>query len=149
MVIYGHPTCHTTTGAMLYASLRSMLDRTHVCYTVCYHSTVTTPEGDIQRKILQHLKKQGVYCWRNNTTGIYDQKLKTYRTSPYALKGVADILGILPDGKLLAIEVKTKKGVVSQDQALFGRRIRENNGVYIIARSVSDVSDALAVTISQ
>ncbi len=52
------------------------------------------------------------------------------------LRGVSDILGILPDGRLLAVECKTTKGNMTADQDEFQTRISENNGVVCCMRSV-------------
>lgn len=54
-------------------------------------------------------------------------------------RGVSDILGILPDGRFLAIEVKTRTGRVSEYQASFLYEITKNGGVAFVARSVEDV----------
>jgi hypothetical protein len=105
---------------------------------------MSTPEGRIQLAILKKLKANSIFCWRNNNTNVYDPKLGGYRYNPSLTKGVADILGVLPDGRFLAIEVKTPKGKLSKDQALWGKRVRENGGIYIVARSVGDISSLLS-----
>jgi len=59
--------------------------------------------------------------------------------------GIADILGIMPDGKMLAIEVKAPKGVLSDAQALFLSEIKLRGGVVVCARSVQDVIEGLGL----
>jgi hypothetical protein len=99
-------------------------------------------ESDIQLSILNYLHSVGVYAWRNNTTGVFDPKSGQFRRlGAYAIKGVSDILGVLPDGKLLAIEVKTKKGRVSKAQEMFIQRINNKDGVAFVARSLEDVKE--------
>ena len=95
-------------------------------------------ETQIQNKILAALKKAGIFCWRCNNGAVWDSKLHTYRAS-VTLKGVPDIIGILPGGIFLGIEVKTDKGRQSPDQLLFQKRLEEEGGIYILARSVDDV----------
>jgi len=101
-------------------------------------------EGKIQKDILDHLKKKGVFCWRNNNGALFDQKLNSgyggYRSNG-VMKGVADILGIMPDGsgRMLAIEVKGPKGKQSMEQVLFQKRIEKGGGVYILAECIEDV----------
>lgn len=65
-------------------------------------------EEDIEKGILIFLKFHKIYSWKNITSGYYDVKNKCYREnkSDYAINGVSDIIGILEDGKFLAIEVK-------------------------------------------
>lgn len=107
-----------------------------------------TPEGKIQKKILDHLIKKGVLCWRNNNAPTWDQKLNSgyggYRTNN-VMAGVADILGIMPDGsgRFLAIEVKTPRGQQSAQQLLFQKRVERAGGVYVLARQISDVDVVL------
>jgi hypothetical protein len=59
--------------------------------------------------------------------------------------GIADILGIMPDGKMLAIECKAPKGKLSDAQALFLSEIKLHGGVVVCARSVEDVIEALGL----
>jgi hypothetical protein len=104
---------------------------------------MSTPEGRIQLAVIKALQKAGVYCWRNNNGATYDPKINRYRSNPLAKKGIADIVGILPDGRHLEVEVKTKTGKLSPEQVMHGKRVRELGGTYIIARSVEDVKELL------
>lgn len=63
-------------------------------------------EGDI----LEFLTLQKVLCWKNTSTGFFNTKKWHFQRnkSNFVRNGVSDILWIL-EGKLLAIEVKTKK----------------------------------------
>jgi len=59
--------------------------------------------------------------------------------------GTADLVGVIaPTGRLLMIEVKTKSGKQRKEQATMQRVVTKFGGVYILARSVSDVDSALA-----
>ena len=103
-----------------------------------------TPEGAIQLKIMHYLRDEGILFWRHEPN-TYNHALGRHIANPYAMKGVADILGVMPDGtgRMLAIEVKTPRGRQSADQKLFERRLKALNGVYILARSVDNVKEAL------
>lgn len=59
--------------------------------------------------------------------------------------GVSDILGVLPDGKFLAIEVKTPTGRVSDHQQKFIDKVNASGGVAFVARSLDDVLDTLGL----
>lgn len=98
---------------------------------------MATPEGKIQKEILDALHKAGVLCWRNNNTATYDPKLDMYRAFN-GMKGVPDILGCI-DGRFIGVEVKTPRGKQSADQVLFQRRLESKGGIYILARSVDDI----------
>jgi hypothetical protein len=100
-------------------------------------------ETTIQNRIITKLQSNGVYCWRNNNGATFDPKMNGgrggYRSNPQARKGVADIIGILPNGIHLEIEVKTETGKQSADQAIHQKRVESLGGVYILARSVKDI----------
>ena len=73
--------------------------------------------------------------------GVYDPVKKVFRKNngKHLINGVSDILGILKNGKLLAIEVKSKTGRLTGDQRVFLERIKDNGGLAFVARSISDV----------
>ena len=98
-------------------------------------------EKDIQKAILDYLLLKKIYCWKQHNTGIYYQKEDKYIHA--GMKGVSDILGVLPDGKFLAIEVKTKYNKPTKHQEDFLENIKLNNGVAFVARSIDDVQENL------
>jgi len=76
-------------------------------------------ETEVQRDIIQYLHSQGIFAWRNNTVGVWDEKRKRYRTNPHTLKGVSDILGLFDDGTFLAVECKSATGRLTPEQIDF------------------------------
>ena len=58
--------------------------------------------------------------------------------------GSSDIIGITPDGRFLAVEVKTKTGRVSDEQQRFIDAVRRKGGVAGVARSVEEALQILA-----
>ena len=97
-------------------------------------------EKPIENQILNLLKLLGVYCWKNQSVGIYDKAKGVYRKSnnKHHINGVADIIGVI-SGRFLAIEVKSKTGTLSQDQKLFIMKVNEEGGVAFVARSPAEV----------
>ena len=74
----------------------------------------------VQDQILTWLKIKGIFAWRNNNGATFDSRRGAYRIrGKHELNGVPDIIGILPDGKFLGIEVKKPGGKTSDDQDLF------------------------------
>lgn len=61
--------------------------------------------------------------------------------------GIADIMGIHKDGtgRLIALEVKDKKGRQNENQKRFEDNIRSFNGIYGVVRSVEDVKALLEI----
>lgn len=105
-----------------------------------------TPENLVKNAIflyLQTIKAVVPLFWQNASVGIYDPGKGCFRrpVSKFQISGVSDILGILADGRFIAIEVKSKKGRLSIDQNIFLEEIKRNGGVAFMARSVDDVID--------
>ena len=55
---------------------------------------------------------------------------------------MSDILGVI-EGRFLAIEVKSAKGVVSPEQRVFLARINQEGGIAFVARNVDQVAREL------
>jgi hypothetical protein len=68
------------------------------------------------------------------------------------LPGVADLVFVLPGGKVRFIELKAPKGVLSDNQKAFRDNVRDLGCRYAVARSIEDVSgrlEAWGVTFGQ
>jgi hypothetical protein len=104
-----------------------------------------TPEVAVRNLVCSYLTRLGVFFWVNDSVGIFDPKIKRYRKnhSPYRIKGVSDVLGILPNGRLLAIELKSATGRLTPEQKLFIEKIKLNGGIAFMARSIDDVKREL------
>ena len=103
------------------------------------------PESVTQSLIIAWLRTRGVFCFRVNTTGVWDENLKRHRVlnGIGALKGVSDILGVLKDGRFLAIEVKSSIGKLSPDQVEFLSKVNQSNGLGIMVRSLIEAKEKL------
>jgi hypothetical protein len=99
-----------------------------------------TPEGEVLTACLSFLEGHGIFAWRNSVGAVQMRPGKWYR---FGLKGSSDILGILPGGRLLAVETKAKKGRLSPDQRDFLEAIKARGGVSVMARSVDELAAAL------
>lgn len=100
-------------------------------------------EKDIENSILEALQTiKGCKVWKNQSVGIYDPTKKSFRRrSKYQIKGVSDILGIYK-GKMLCLEVKTKKGRLSPEQKQF---LEEMQALGAATACVRSIPEALAV----
>lgn len=99
-------------------------------------------ESAIVRACLDYLAARQILAWRNNTTGLYDPARKRFREFN-SLRGVSDILGVLPGGRLLAVECKSRKGKLTFDQHWFMDCLYQLGAVGIVARSVADLEEGL------
>jgi hypothetical protein len=92
-------------------------------------------EKELQQEILSYLRSSGIFPWRQNT-GAFLYKKRFVR---FGLRGISDIIGIMPDGRFLAIEVKKEKGELTVYQEVFLETMKENGGIAIVTRSLFDV----------
>ena len=99
-------------------------------------------EADILRAImalLRHHPKVASH-WRQNS-GTFQERnrdgsVRYIRANTQ--KGMSDIMGVLRDGRTLAIEVKSRTGRMRPGQEEFLATIRQAGGVAGVCRSVDD-----------
>ena len=99
-----------------------------------------TPEGRVKAEVLRYLEQRGFFAW-NNATGCV--RIAPDRWIHFGKKGSADIIGILPDGKFLAVECKSKNGRIAPEHKAFLEKVRGLGGVAIVARSFRELDTAL------
>ncbi len=114
---------------------------------------VSLKEADVLSACLDYLRLKGVLAWRSNNTGVFDPARKCFR-SFRGLKGVSDILGILPQstgegseaamhGLFLAVECKGASGSLSTEQRWFLDEVTRRGGVALCVRSVGELERGL------
>jgi hypothetical protein len=112
-------------------------------------------EGDLVRTVLDYLALRHVVAWRANNIPAYDPARKAYRTF-HGLKGVADVLGVLPltfgdlggnpvrVGVFLAVECKSRSGRLRKEQAAYLDAVRAAGGVALVVKDVRELEAELA-----
>jgi hypothetical protein len=101
-----------------------------------------TPEGRVKAACLRYLEKRGILAW-NNPSGC--TRIAPDRWLHFGKKGSADILGCLPDGRFLAVEVKAARGQLSPEQRQFLADIKALGGVAVMVRGWKELDQALRV----
>lgn len=105
-------------------------------------------EKAIEHEILNYLATQeDVFCFKVNNVGVFDEAIKAYRkpNSPFLIKGVSDILGLI-EGRFLAIEVKRSESAKrSPEQEAFVNKINREGGFACFAWSLKEVQDLLSL----
>ena len=97
-------------------------------------------EKQIQNSIVREFgTKPWLRIWRANV-GVARINRRVVR---FGVPGQADLTGILYDGRRIEIEIKSATGRQTQDQKNFQAIIERFNGVYILARSITDVYEQL------
>lgn len=90
-------------------------------------------ETSIMHRIMLALSDAGCLIWRNNTGSV---KTTDGRFVKFGLcVGSADLIGIAPGGRFLAIEVKTSKGRATTEQQKFVNAVLTRGGIAGIVRS--------------
>ncbi len=64
----------------------------------------------------------------------------------FGFTGCPDVLGMLTDGRLLGVEVKSPTGKLRPEQSIILERIRGAGGVAFVARDLRDVMRELGAT---
>ncbi len=95
-------------------------------------------EKATQLLILKALQAAGYFVWRQNSLG-FAVGGHMYRSG---IPGLPDIIGMTKTGTFLGIEVKDikKSSKQSDNQLEFQRLTNANGGIYVLARSISDVA---------
>lgn len=102
-------------------------------------------ESDLMRLIMLEVTRLGHRVFRNNS-GLFYRKGDAKNNFPIRCGlcvGSSDLIGFTKQGKFLAIEVKTDKGIIEAAQEQFIRQVNAAGGVAFVARSVRDVSEYL------
>jgi hypothetical protein len=111
-------------------------------------------ESDVLRACLQWLTLKGVFHWRQNQGAIPLPGGKQGYRKFVGMKGVSDILGVLPlrvetqgktmiYGVLLAVEVKREGEKLRIEQEEFLRRVEEAGGIGVCVHSVAELERAM------
>lgn len=98
-------------------------------------------ESDVLKACLDYLKYRGFFIWRQNQGAIPTADGGFRRFA--GLRGVSDILGVLPAGRFLAVEVKRPGGKKSPEQDAFLSRVAELGGFASCVSSVEELASDL------
>jgi hypothetical protein len=99
-----------------------------------------TPENKITSQVLKYLKLRRIKAWSNPSGAV---RIRPGKFMSFGLKGSADILGCLPDGRFLAVEVKAARGVLSPEQRDFLADIKALGGLAVTVRGWRELADML------
>lgn len=89
-------------------------------------------EATIQSDILDYLRWRGIPAWPTHSS-------RNHPETP----GMSDIVGVLKCGRMLAIEVKSEGGVVSEAQQRWLEQVHFSGGLVILAHCIEDVQKAI------
>src|SRR5574343_455172 len=95
-------------------------------------------ETRLVRACLDLLAANGIFCWRNNTGAFAGEYRGRRRFVRFGAPGSADILGVLPGGRALAVECKVGRNGLSPQQERWGREFAQAGGMYLVQRDDID-----------
>jgi hypothetical protein len=103
-----------------------------------------TTTNELTAYAVKVFRQAGFFCWRENTTGIWDQKAQAFRKNPNTMLGKSDILGFhRTTGQFLACEIKTGKDRLSGQQEVFLLEVRNAGGLAVVVRHGADLEPYL------
>ena len=114
-----------------------------------YNEKVKETEAQIQKAILQWGGYKRILMHRINVIGTPLHKAGKTIYRPSTNRGMADIHAtVLVEGIPVSVwlEVKTKKGRISDNQKAFQESIEAAGGFYYVVRSIDDVDLAIQQT---
>jgi hypothetical protein len=99
------------------------------------------------RGCLAYLHRLGIPAWRQNSGAMsVDDGRGRARFVRFSVKGVSDILGILPwSGRMLAVECKVQGNHASEEQRAFLEMVNRSGGLGLLIYEVRELVDALAI----
>jgi hypothetical protein len=107
-------------------------------------------EGDIVKACLHLLTLRRCFAWRQNSgamAGEYKGRKRFVRFVSTEADGISDIVGVLPDGTFLAVEVKKPGARTAKDraerQAAFRARVAGKGGLALVVSDVAQLDEAL------
>lgn len=105
----------------------------------------TVSERNVQRQILRYLATVDVFAWRANSGSMTLEGSNGNRRHVRfaSVQGLADIIGMLPNGRFLAIECKRRGGKVSVKQQAFIDCVNAHGGLAFVADNLDTVIEAL------
>lgn len=98
-------------------------------------------EKDVARAVAAYLAAAGIFCWRTNsgTQFVAGRKIQL------APAGTADLIGCLPGGRFLGVELKRPVGGrLSPAQKAWIDAVNRLGGLAFVASSVGAVYEALS-----
>lgn len=93
-------------------------------------------EKDIQKACLDMLRLKKIFCWKNNTAGIYRKNTGHY--IPSQSVGSPDIFCVVK-GRIFGLEIKVRGGKQSDNQKDWQKVFEKSGGTYILIKGMEEL----------
>ena len=103
-----------------------------------------TPEGAVQKAVIEYLNYSGFWVWRRNIGGrAWQDKSGKKRVMKFGVKGMADLEGIAPDGRHVEVEVKAPGETPSYEQNAWLEQARAKGAIALWCDSLEMLQEKL------
>jgi hypothetical protein len=106
-------------------------------------------EQDLVKPALQLLALRGAYVWRNNTGATSGEHQGKRRFIRFGKPGSSDILGVLPGGRFICVELKRKGNKPTALQRSFLEAVRSAGGAALVVSSLAELDRLLNEALAQ
>lgn len=101
-------------------------------------------ESELLTFAIKVLKKSGLVYWRVPNGAVMHSIAGKMVRKCSPMKGFPDLAGIMPNGQFWAIEVKTEKGKLSEDQLRWITALNKSKATAVVLRSKDEISNFVA-----
>jgi hypothetical protein len=107
-------------------------------------------EKDLVKGALQLLRSRGCFCWRANSGAIRVERGGRQHLYRFAgVEGLSDIVGVLPGGKFISVELKRAGNKATPHQAAFLAAVEAHGGVALLVSDLAALDLALAAALAE
>lgn len=96
-------------------------------------------EADLARYCHSKMTALKIFGWRVPLGGILRSRAGKIFHSPNLLRGFPDFAGVTKDGRLWALELKTPKGRITQEQISWQKKLLDHNAFVWVARTTQEI----------
>jgi len=96
-------------------------------------------EQKLVKACMDYLRYKGFLVLRNNSGRIFINDNGKVRAIRAGMAGSSDIIACSPDGRFFAIECKSKKGRLTENQKKFLQKVLELGGVALVVRNIDEL----------
>jgi tricorn protease-like protein len=107
--------------------------------TLSKHKKYKKEEQKLVKACMDYLRCKGFLVLRNNSGRIFINDNGKIRAIRAGMAGSSDIIACSPDGRFFAIECKSKKGRLTENQKEFLRKVSELGGVALVVRNIDEL----------
>lgn len=99
--------------------------------------TYKKPEAAALAEVLKALRTHPNVAWiERMNSGAFKISSRFVR---FGFVGCPDLIGMMRNGRFIGVEVKSQKGRLRPEQAMFLELVRANGGIAFVARDCRDV----------